>query len=65
MMVKHGQHIFYRPHRWGNGEDEAGWGVASLTHSTPQDKTKTVEELAISPAGCDTAPQSAGSIGRK
>ena len=29
-IVKHGQHIFYRPHRWGNGEDEAGWGVASL-----------------------------------
>lgn len=29
-MVKHGQHIFYRPHRWGDGKDEAGWGVASL-----------------------------------
>ncbi len=41
-MVKHGQHIFYRPHRWGNGEDEAGWGVASLTHSTPS-KTKTAK----------------------
>ena len=39
-MVKHGQHIFYRPHRWGDGSDEAGWGVASLTHSSPQ-KTKT------------------------
>jgi spore germination cell wall hydrolase CwlJ-like protein len=39
-MVKLGQHIFYRPHRWGNGEDEAGWGVASLTHLTPL-KTKT------------------------
>ena len=34
-MVKHGQHIFYRPHRWGDGADEAGWGVASLTHSSP------------------------------
>ena len=41
-IVKHGQHIFYRPHRWGNGEDEAGWGVASLTHSTPR-KTKTAK----------------------
>jgi spore germination cell wall hydrolase CwlJ-like protein len=39
-MVRHGQHIFYRPHRWGDGADEAGWGVASLTHSAPQ-KTKT------------------------
>jgi spore germination cell wall hydrolase CwlJ-like protein len=39
-MVKHGQHIFYRPHRWGNGEDEAGWGVASLTHSSTH-KSKT------------------------
>jgi spore germination cell wall hydrolase CwlJ-like protein len=39
-IVKHGQHIFYRPRNWGNGEDEAGWGVASLTHSTPA-KTKT------------------------
>jgi hypothetical protein len=34
-IVKHGQHIFYRPRNWGNGEDEAGWGVASLTHLTP------------------------------
>ena len=33
-MVRHGQHIFYRPHRWGDGADEAGWGVASL--QTPQ-----------------------------
>ena len=33
-MVKHGQHIFYRPHRWGDGRDEAGWGVASLSHSS-------------------------------
>ena len=33
-MVKHGQHIFYRPYRWGDGADEAGWGVASLTHLT-------------------------------
>ena len=41
-MVKHGQHIFYRPHRWGDGEDEAGWGVASLTHSAA-DKTKTAK----------------------
>jgi hypothetical protein len=32
-MVKHGQHIFYRPRRWGDGHEEAGWGVASLTHS--------------------------------
>ena len=39
-MVKHGQHIFYRPHRWGNGEDEAGWGVASLTHLSAH-KSKT------------------------
>jgi spore germination cell wall hydrolase CwlJ-like protein len=39
-IVRHGQHIFYRPWRWGNGEDEAGWGVASLTHLTPA-KTKT------------------------
>ncbi len=30
VMVKHGQHIFYRPHRWGDGKDEAGWGVAAL-----------------------------------
>ena len=35
-MVKHGQHIFYRPHRWGDGSDEAGWGVASLTSTAPQ-----------------------------
>ena len=41
-MVKHGQHIFYRPHRWGDGADEAGWGVASLTHSTPA-KAKTAK----------------------
>jgi hypothetical protein len=33
-MVRHGQHIFYRPHRWGDGADEAGWGVASLTHTS-------------------------------
>jgi hypothetical protein len=39
-IVQHGQHIFYRPRNWGNGEDEAGWGVASLTHSTPA-KSKT------------------------
>ncbi len=32
-MVKHGQHIFYRPYRWGDGREEAGWGVASLTHT--------------------------------
>jgi hypothetical protein len=32
-MVRHGQHIFYRPHRWGDGSDEVGWGVASLTFS--------------------------------
>ena len=32
-MVKHGQHIFYRPHRWGDGSDEVGWGVASLQFS--------------------------------
>jgi len=24
-MVKVGVHIFYRPHRWGDGADEAGW----------------------------------------
>jgi hypothetical protein len=41
-MVKHGQHIFYRPYRWGDGADEAGWGIASLTHSTPA-KAKTAK----------------------
>ena len=39
VMVKHGQHIFYRPHRWGDGKDEAGWGVASL-QPQPQQKAK-------------------------
>jgi hypothetical protein len=24
-MVKIGVHIFYRPHRWGDGSDEVGW----------------------------------------
>ena len=41
-IVKHCQHIFYRPWRWGNGEDEAGWGVALLTHLTPA-KSKTAK----------------------
>jgi hypothetical protein len=41
-MVKHGQHIFYRPHRWGDGSDEVGWGVASLVtqKTTPPQKIK-------------------------
>ena len=41
-IVKHCQHIFYRPWRWGNGEDEAGRDVASLTHLTLA-KTKTAK----------------------
>lgn len=33
-MVKVGVHIFYRPHRWGDGADEAGWVKPSLTTQT-------------------------------
>ncbi len=25
VMAKHGLHVFYRPHRWGDGADEPGW----------------------------------------
>ena len=35
-------HLLSPARNWGNGEDEAGWGVASLTHSTPR-KTKTAK----------------------
>jgi spore germination cell wall hydrolase CwlJ-like protein len=34
-MVRHGTHMFYRPHRWGDGKDEPGWGVAAATPKTP------------------------------
>jgi hypothetical protein len=29
-MVRYGTHIFYRPHRWGSGSNEPGWGLASV-----------------------------------
>jgi hypothetical protein len=57
-IVKHGQHIFYRPWNWGNGEDEAGLGCR-FAHALDACQDQDREELAMFLAGCDTAPPKA------
>lgn len=44
-LAKHGRHIFYRPHRWGDGREEAGWVPI---HQSPIPRPRPVE-VAASP----------------
>ena len=42
-LAKHGRHIFYRPHRWGDGRGEAGW---VMVHKSPIPRARPVEVAA-------------------
>lgn len=37
-MFKYGVHTFYRPHRWGDGSQEAGWVQPAMANSQPEVK---------------------------
>ncbi len=53
-MFRYGVHIFYRPHRWGDGVREAGWVTPALAaNSQPQSGPQ--------PVSIQATPQSASS----
>jgi spore germination cell wall hydrolase CwlJ-like protein len=56
-MVKVGVHIFYRPHRWGDGSDEPGW--VKLPNQPEPVKTASSKPVPVKTASLRASPRRA------
>ncbi len=57
-LVKHGRHIFYRPHVWGDGRNELGW---VLHHELPMPRPRPpalVASTGVTPVAVQSEPAS-------
>jgi hypothetical protein len=43
VMVRYGQHTFYRPRNWGDGSHEAKWGTAAVAAKKPAAPASTAQ----------------------
>ena len=61
-MWRYGVHTFYRPHRWGDGAQEAGWVHAPLPVLAPKPQAATTTHTPVAATTTVAAPATTASV---